>query len=72
MPRQRNMAILASIVDPATPHLDRYNIRRRLVVRTPRLRIDLDPAHLWPLPSAWFSHHVILSRSDRFSAPQPM
>src|SRR5260370_28894904 len=27
MPRQRNMALLASIVDPAAPHLDAGNIR---------------------------------------------
>src|SRR5712664_948559 len=52
MPRQRNMTILASIVDPATPHLDRHNIHRRPVVHTPRLRINLDPAHLWSFPSA--------------------
>src|SRR5260370_11214529 len=49
MPRQRNMAILASIVDPTAPHLNRHNIRRRPVVHTPHLRINLDPAHLWTL-----------------------
>src|ERR1700738_3716157 len=45
MPRQRNMAILASIVDPATPHLDRNNIQRRVVVHAPRLRIEIQPAN---------------------------
>ncbi len=49
MPRQRNMAILASIVDPATPHLDRHNIHRRAVMHASRLPINLDPAHLWTL-----------------------
>jgi hypothetical protein len=49
MARERNMTILASIVDAAAPHLDRNNIRRRAVVRAPRLRINLDPAHLWTL-----------------------
>src|SRR5216684_188844 len=49
MPRQRNMAILASIVDPATPHLDRHNIHRRAVMHASRLTINLDPAHLWTL-----------------------
>jgi len=45
MPRQRNMAILASIVDPATPHLDRYNIHRRVVVHAPHLRVEIDSAN---------------------------
>jgi len=49
MPRQRNMAIPASIVDPATPHLDRHNIHRRAVMHASRLPINLDPAHLWTL-----------------------
>ncbi len=49
MPRQRNMAILASIVDPAAPHLDRNNIHRRAVMHASRLPINLDPAHLWTL-----------------------
>ncbi len=56
MPRQRNMTILASIVDPATPHLDRHNIRRRVIVRTPRLRINLDPAHRWRLAESLVAH----------------
>src|SRR5260370_13975446 len=43
------MAILASIVDPATPHLDRHNIHRRAVMHASRLPINLDPAHLWTL-----------------------
>src|ERR1700730_7013506 len=51
MPRQRLMAILASPVHPATPHLDRNNIHRRPPMQTPRLRIHLNPAHLWPLIS---------------------
>ena len=49
MPRQRNMAILTSIVDPATPHLDRNNIQRRVVVPTPRLPIKIDPTNFWTL-----------------------
>ena len=49
MPRQRNVTILASPVDPATPHLDRNDIQRRPVMHAPRLRIKLDPAHLWML-----------------------
>jgi len=49
MPRQRNMAILASIVDPATPHLNRNNIHRRPVVDAPRLRINLDSPNPWTL-----------------------
>src|SRR5258706_10047551 len=47
MPRQLLMAILASPVHPATPHLDRNNIHCRVPMRTPRLRVDIDPAHLW-------------------------
>src|SRR6266404_4410098 len=49
MPRQRNMAILASPVDPATPHLDRHNIHRRAVMHASCLPINLDSAHLWTL-----------------------
>jgi hypothetical protein len=49
MPRQRIMAILASIVDPATPHLDRNNVHRRVVMHAPRQRIDIDSANLWAL-----------------------
>src|SRR6266404_1402282 len=49
MPRQRNMAILASIVDPATPHLNRHNVHRRPVVHTPRLRVEIKPTNLWTL-----------------------
>ncbi len=52
MPRQRNMAILASPVDTATPHLNRNNIHRRVPMHTPRLRINLDATHLWSFPSA--------------------
>src|SRR3984893_13570644 len=55
MPRQRIMAILASIVDPATPHLDRHNIQRRVEMHTPRLCVHLDPAHCWRL-AASISH----------------
>ena len=51
MARQRYMAILASIVDLAAPHLDRRNVHRRVVMHAPRLRIELNPAHLWMLPS---------------------
>jgi len=43
------MAILASIVDLATSHLDRHNIHGRPIVHTPRLRIQLDPTHVWTL-----------------------
>jgi hypothetical protein len=49
MPRQRNMAILASIVDPAAPHLDRNNIHGRPVMCAPRLRIKLNSVNLWTL-----------------------
>src|ERR1700730_2533562 len=55
MPRQRIMAILASIVDPATPHLNRNNIQRRVEMHTPRLCVHLDPAHCWRL-AASISH----------------
>src|SRR5229473_8083082 len=68
MPRQRNMAILASIVDPTTPHLDRHNIHRRAVMHASRLPINLDPAHLWtlfsendvPLLSPWWKPGLLL------------
>jgi hypothetical protein len=55
MPRQRNMAILASPVDPATPHLNRNNIHRRPPVHTPRLRIKSHPPN--GSSSALLTHH---------------
>src|SRR5712664_4113371 len=50
MPRQPSMAILASIVDPAAPHLDRDNVRRGAVVHTPCLRVEIEPPHDGSLP----------------------
>src|SRR5260370_24911560 len=55
-PRQHNMAILASVVHAAALHLDRDNIRRRVIVHTPRLRVEIDSAHDWRLLSALISH----------------
>src|SRR6266852_8087049 len=49
MPRQRLMAILASPVHPATPHLDRNNVHRRPVMHAPRLRIEINSPNLWTL-----------------------
>src|SRR5882757_8634022 len=45
MPRQSLMTILASPVNSATSHLDGHNIQLRVIVQTPRLRINLDPAN---------------------------
>ncbi len=48
MPRQRLMAILACVIHPAALHLDSNYIQRRVVMRTPRLRIQPHPANLTP------------------------
>ncbi len=67
MPRQRNMAILASVVHAAALHLDRDNIRRRVIVHTPRLRVEIDSAHDWRLLSALISHPP---HQNQLRAPQ--
>ncbi len=64
MPRQRLMAILASPIHPATSHLDRHNIHRRPPMRTPRLRIHLDPAHLWTLPDVLNHRSLTKTKSN--------
>src|SRR5579859_1483634 len=45
MPRERQVAILARIVDPATLHLDRHDIQRRMVMRATRFQINADSAN---------------------------
>src|SRR5205085_434148 len=60
MPRQSLMTILASPILPATSHLNRDNIHRRPPMHTPRLRIHLDAAHLWSLPTAIASHRQLV------------
>ena len=64
MPRQRLMAILASPIHPATSHLDSHNIHRRVPMRTPRLPIHLDPAHLWCLPDVLNRRSLPKTRSN--------
>src|SRR5260370_19463727 len=81
MPRQRNMAILASVVHAAALHLDRDNIRRRVIVHTPRLRVEIDSAHEWRLLSALISHpphqnqlpapHILPKRQTRNTTRPP-
>src|SRR4051812_35637656 len=63
MSRQGHMAILASIVEPAAPRLDRYNVQRRAVMHTPRLRIHLKPTH--PRPLLGIHKTVCQQDSDR-------
>jgi len=48
MPRQRNMAILASVVHAAALHLDCDNIRRRVIVHTPRLQTNSELPRFYP------------------------
>ena len=67
MPRQRLMAILASPVHPATPHLDRNNIHCRPPMRTPRLLINIDPTHRRRLPSVPIRHRRLAHASPRSS-----
>jgi hypothetical protein len=64
MPRHLFMTILASPINPATSHLDRHNIQLRPPVHTPRLRINLHPAHPQPLPTMRVNH--------RHSIPTPV
>ena len=46
VPGQLLMTILASPVHPATSHLDRHDIQLGAPVRTTRLRVHFDAAHL--------------------------
>jgi hypothetical protein len=62
MPRHLLMAILASPIHAATPHLDRNNIHSRPPMRAPRLRIHLHPPHPWPF---FIENDVLLSATIR-------
>ncbi len=46
MTGQRSVTILAGIVDAAALHLDRNNVYRLVVMRTSRLGIETDSAHI--------------------------
>jgi hypothetical protein len=64
MPRQRLVTILASPIHPATSNLDRHNIHRRPPMRTPRLRIHLNPTHLRPLPDVLNHRSLAKTKSN--------
>jgi hypothetical protein len=68
MPRQRNMAILASPVDPAAPHLDRNNVQRRPVVHAPSLRINTGSAHV-RFPAVALQCHRLEVIADPANSP---
>jgi hypothetical protein len=64
MPSQRLMAILASPIHPATSHLDRHNVQFRPPMRTPRLRIHLNPTHPRTLPDVLNHRSLTKTRSN--------
>jgi hypothetical protein len=44
--RQSRMAVFTGVIDPATLHLDSYDVARCMVMSAARLRIQIDSTHV--------------------------